>query len=116
MQHEAQKNNSHAILIALLVLNAILLVYIGFIKKDAVWLETMKVGWTTNFDLVQQLYNSDMYKNQQTQAIQQVLGSLNQPAVQPTAEATTEATAQPEANGEVQPAAEATAPTAPAAK
>ena len=34
--------------------------------------------------LVQQLYNSDMYKTQQTQAIQQVLSSINQQAVQPT--------------------------------
>ncbi|MBU0626286.1 hypothetical protein KKG31_01170 [Patescibacteria group bacterium] len=36
---------------------------------------------------MQQLYNSDMYKSQQTQAIQQVLDSINQvnnPLVQPT--------------------------------
>jgi len=69
-----------------LVVNILLLVYVGFCKKDAAWLETMKVGGPENFTLVQELYNSDMYKSQQTQAIQQVLDSMNQannPLAQP---------------------------------
>jgi len=85
MTHETNKNTTTAV-IALLAINVLLLVYVGFFKHDAVWLETMKVGWRENMTLVQQLYNSDMYKTQQTQAIQQVLSSINQQAVQPTVE------------------------------
>ena len=87
--------NVHTVLITLLTLNLLLLLYIGFIKKDALWLETMKVGGVANMAAVQQLYNSDMYKTQQSQAIQQVLGSLNQ-----------NPTAQPQPEVQVQPIAE----------
>jgi hypothetical protein len=88
MTHEIHKNTTTAVIV-LLVINVLLLVYVGFFKHDAVWLETMKVGGRENMTLVQQLYNSDMYKTQQTQAIQQVLSSIDQqanPLVQPTAE------------------------------
>jgi hypothetical protein len=79
MKHIAEKNTTMT-LIVLLSINILLLLYIGFFKKDAVRLETVKVGGAENFTLVQQLYNSDMYKTQQTQAIQQVLDSMNQVA------------------------------------
>ena len=103
MTHEKHQNTT-TILIVLLVVNVLLLLYVGFFKKDAMWLETMKVWGDENMALVQQLYNSDMYKTQQTQAIQQVLGSLKQQA-------------QPEVEQPTAPAAQApTAPTAPAAK
>ena len=90
MTHETHKNTTTAV-IALLALNVLLLAYVAFFKHDAVRLETMKVGGPANMTLVQQLYNSDMYKTQQTQAIQQVLSSINTPtagaptAAQPTA-------------------------------
>lgn len=92
MTHETHKNTTMA-LIVLLAINLLLLIYIGFFKKDAMRLETMKVGGAENMTLVQQLYNSDMYKSQQTQAIQQVLSSLNQPAVNPLAQPSAEAPA-----------------------
>jgi len=43
MTHETNKNTTTAV-IALLAINVLLLVYVGFFKHDAVWLETMKVG------------------------------------------------------------------------
>lgn len=95
MSHETNKNTT-TVVIALLALNVLLLAYVAFFKHDAVWLETMKVGGSENMALVQQLYNSDMYKTQQTQAIQQVLSSINQPT-QPTAAPTVEVQPTPEA-------------------
>lgn len=62
---------------ALLALNLLLLVYVAFIKKDAFSLETMKVGGRDNMQLVQQLYSTDAYKNQQQQAIQQILDGMD---------------------------------------
>lgn len=91
MTHETHKNTT-TVVIALLALNVLLLAYVAFFKHDAVWLETMKVGGSENMGLVQQLYNSDMYKTQQTQAIQQVLSSINQPTA---GVPTTDTTAQP---------------------
>ena len=101
MTHETHKNTT-TVVIALLALNVLLLAYVAFFKHDAMRLETMKVGGSENMGLVQQLYNSDMYKSQQTQAIQQVLSSIQQPTM-PTVDTTTQATA------ETQPAAEAPA-------
>jgi len=104
MTHEKHQLNP-MILVALLSLNVLLLAYVAFFKHDAVWLETMKVGGSENMALVQQLYNSDMYKTQQTQAIQQVLSSINTPTANPLAAPTADA----------QPTVETT-PTAPAAE
>jgi len=96
MTHETHKNTT-TVVIALLALNVLLLAYVAFFKHDAVWLETMKVGGRENMGLVQQLYNSDTYKSQQTQAIQQVLSSIQQqanPLAQPTVTTETQATAE----------------------
>jgi len=96
MTHENHKNTT-TVVIALLALNVLLLAYVAFFKHDAVWLETMKVGGRENMGLVQQLYNSDMYKSQQTQAIQQVLSSIQQqanPLAQPTVTTETQPTAE----------------------
>jgi protein-disulfide isomerase len=57
---------------------------VGFFKKDALALETMKVGGPENMVLVQQLYNSDTYKTQQSQAIQQAVASIGTPAAEDT--------------------------------
>ena len=102
---QGEKMDTKMIVKVLLVLNLLLLIYIAFIKKDAVRLETQKVWWSANMTLVQQLYNSEAYKSQQTQAIQQVLTSISQP---------TQANplAQPTAAQAQQTAPTATAPTA----
>ena len=60
----------------LTIIVVLLTVYIGFVKTDAVKLETMKVGGAENFTLVQQLYNAEDYKTQQTAMIQQVLEGM----------------------------------------
>ena len=90
MTHETHKNTT-TVVIALLALNVLLLAYVAFFKQDAVSLETMKVGGPQNMMLVKQLYNSDMYKTQQTQAIQQVLSSINAPTAPSAAAGTVEA-------------------------
>ncbi len=59
-----------------LFLNVVFLSYVAFFKKDAMWLETLKAGGTENFSLVQELYTSDSYKAQQSDAIQQGLESF----------------------------------------
>lgn len=64
------------IAIALLVINLVLAVYVAFFKRDALWIETLKAWWSENFALVEKLYTSDTYKNQQAQTLAQVLGSM----------------------------------------
>lgn len=77
--------------IAKMVMTALcflLLIYIAFIKRDALRLETLKVGGPENMKLVEQLYKSDSYKQQQKSAIEQVLGTTTDTAQQPTADTT----------------------------
>jgi hypothetical protein len=57
------------ILLVVLALNLLLLLYVSFFKRDALWLETLKVGGSSNMQLVQKLYSSDGYKQQQQAAI-----------------------------------------------
>ena len=59
--------------IYLLSISLLVLIYIAFIKKDAVWLETLKTGGSENFGNVVKLYQSDAYKTQQTTAIEQAM-------------------------------------------
>jgi hypothetical protein len=56
-----------------LSVSLLVLIYIAFIKKDAVWLETLKTGGSDNFGKVVELYKSDAYKNQQNIAIEQAM-------------------------------------------
>ncbi|MFA7718152.1 MAG: hypothetical protein WC875_05540, partial [Candidatus Absconditabacterales bacterium] len=90
MEHEQPKcyKWKSYLVVLLLVLNLLLLVYIAFFKRDSLRLESLKVGGPENMTLVQQLYQSDSYKQQQTAAIQQVLDQMNGGAVQqqPTAD------------------------------
>ena len=65
--------------IALLVLNLLFGIYIGFFKRDALWLETLKVGGSENMKLAVQLYRADSYKQQQRSTLEQILGSMNNP-------------------------------------
>lgn len=58
-------------------INLILTLYVAFFKADAVRLEEMKSGGSENFALVKQLYQSDAYKAQQKQTLEQVLWSFN---------------------------------------
>lgn len=72
------------VVLCLLLLNLILVVYVAFFKKDAIWLETLKSGGKENFQLVQQLYQNDTYKKQQAQTLNQILASMNTPQAQNT--------------------------------
>jgi uncharacterized protein YpmS len=101
MEHEQPKHCKwKPYLVLLLVLNLLLLVYIAFFKRDSLWLETLKVGGSDNMKLVQQLYQSASYQEQQKSAIQQILDQMNgDTAQQPTVAQNTGNEVQPEANG-----------------
>jgi len=50
---------------------------LSFVKKDsAINIETLKVGGKQNMQEVKKLYESENYKNQQKQAIEQALSQL----------------------------------------
>jgi len=91
MHHEGKKD-INMVLVGLSALTVLLTLYVGFFKTDALSLETMKVGWSENMVLVQQLYNSDMYKTQQSQAIQQAVASMGTTATDTTDATTPSAT------------------------
>ena len=76
MTTEKKQQNMKMFFMALLVLNLLFSVYIGFFKRDALWLETLKVGWSDNMKLAVQLYNADAYKQQQKSTLDQILGSM----------------------------------------
>ena len=85
MTHEKKQESMKLIVIVLLVLNLLLGVYIGFFKRDALWLETLKAGGAENMEMAAKLYNSPAYIQQQKSTLDQILGSMNQAA--PTAAA-----------------------------
>lgn len=76
-----EKHDKHDIekigLLVIVWLNLIFTLYLAFFKTDALALETLKSGGRDNFKLVEKLYNSDAYKTQQKQSLEQVLSSLN---------------------------------------
>ncbi len=76
MTTEKKHQNMKMFFMALLVLNLLFSIYIGFFKRDALWLETLKVGWSENMKLAVQLYNADAYKQQQKSTLDQILGSM----------------------------------------
>ena len=102
MTIDKKQENTKMLVIALLALNLLLGVYIAFFKHDALWLETLKAGWTANMNMAQQLYNSPVYIQQQKTTLDQILGSMNQPAAQPT-QPTVQPTADTTTQPEVQP-------------
>lgn len=65
-------------IIALLVLNILLGVYIAFIKPGAYALESLKIGWKDNMNMAKQLYKTDIHKNQVKASLEQSLDSINQ--------------------------------------
>ncbi len=78
------KKPEKILIIALLVLNLLLGLYIAFIKPSAYSLEAMKAGGAENMRMAKQLYKSEVYIQQQKSTLEQILGSMNQPtAVQP---------------------------------
>lgn len=90
--HQEGKKDMSMVLVVMSAITILLTLYVGFFKKDAFSLETMKVGGPENMTLVQQLYNSDMYKSQQTQAIQQAVASITAPTADATDTAAPSAT------------------------
>jgi len=95
MTLEKKYENMKVFIIVLLILNVLLWVYIAFFKRDALWLETLKAGWTENMKMAQQLYNSPAYIQQQKSTLDQILWSIQQ-AWQQAANTTAPTTAQPE--------------------
>lgn len=87
MTAQKKEENMKMVIIGLLVLNVLLGVYIGFFKKDALWLETLKAGGTENMNMAQQLYTSPAYIQQQKATLDQILGSMNQAAQAPSPQA-----------------------------
>ncbi|MCX6825184.1 MAG: hypothetical protein NTY80_03075 [candidate division SR1 bacterium] len=92
MTTETNNNQMKMLIVILLVINALLGIYIGFFKKDALWLETLKAGGAQNMSMARQLYASPAYQQQQKATLDQILGSMNQAGQQAPA-----VTAQPEA-------------------
>ncbi len=84
---KGKKINTGLLIAIFLGINLLLMIYVAFFKRDALRLETLKVGWSDNMTLVQKLYKSDGYKQQQKSAIEQVLGTMG------TADTTTQAAA-----------------------
>ncbi|MEI6426608.1 MAG: thioredoxin domain-containing protein [Candidatus Absconditabacteria bacterium] len=76
MHKEGKYDIEKIALIGIVGINLLLSLYLAFFKADAVWLETLKSGGSENFNLVRQLYNSDAYKAQQKQTLEQVLSSF----------------------------------------
>lgn len=74
------KKNYTPILLIAIALNVLLVVYIAFFKRDALWVETLKSGGSENFQLVEKLYQNENYQKQQTTAIQQAIDSFNKQA------------------------------------
>lgn len=89
MATEKKYENMKMLVIALLVLNVLLGVYVAFFKHDALWLETMKAWGAANMAKAEQLYTSPAYVQQQKTTLDQILGSMNAPTVTPTADTTT---------------------------
>ncbi|MEI7557318.1 MAG: hypothetical protein WCJ45_00205 [bacterium] len=76
MTTEKKKETMKMIVIGLLVLNLLIGIYAAFIKKDAVRLETLKVGGSENMQMAEQLYTADAYKQQQKTTLEQILGQM----------------------------------------
>jgi len=76
MTTEKKHENMKMVIIALLVLNVLFGIYIWFFKRDALWLETLKVGGAENMKLAVQLYQADSYKQQQKTTLEEILGSV----------------------------------------
>lgn len=83
MTVQKKEDTTILLIIGLLAINLLLSVYIGFFKKDALWLETLKAGWAENMTMAQQLYTSPLYIQQQKSTLNEILGSMNQPAPLP---------------------------------
>jgi protein-disulfide isomerase len=76
MESIFKNKNLRYLFVVLIVLNFLMLVYVSFFKNDALSLETLKAGGRDNIKLAKELYNSDVYKQQQAQAINQFLDSI----------------------------------------
>jgi len=77
MHEKTYLDRNHLTIVVLLIVILLLLIYSSFFKKDAIRLETLKVGWAANMAKVEKLYDSDSYKQQQTAAIDQVLWTID---------------------------------------
>lgn len=78
MVKTTQHDTTKIVIVSLLVLNILLWVYIAFLKPGAYSLEVLKAGWRENMNMATQLYQSDVYIQQQEATLQQILGSMDQ--------------------------------------
>ena len=65
----------HVLMVALLLINILLTIFV-IVKRNPRSLEEMKAWWPENFSMVQELYGSDAYKQQQKDSISQFLWSI----------------------------------------
>lgn len=72
-----KKIDTNLLIMIFLGINVLLVIYVAFFKRDALRLETLKVGGPENMSMVQQLYKSDQNKQQNKSSIEQALASLN---------------------------------------
>lgn len=88
-ENDALLNYAPAVNTVLLVIT-ILLILSGSnaIQNKVESMEIQRVGWVENYKLIQEIYNSDKFKEQQKQGIKQSLDQMNgnAAAAQPTAE------------------------------
>jgi len=88
---KGKKVETSMLIAIFLGINLLLMIYVAFFKRDALRLETLKVGGPENMSLVTKLYESDQNKQQNKASIEQALASLNwaqAPTAQPTQDTT----------------------------
>ena len=94
---KGKKVETSVLIAVFLGINLLLMIYVAFFKRDALRLETLKVGGPENMALVTKLYESDQNKQQNKSSIEQALASLNwaqaPAAQQPTPDTTATTTA-----------------------
>ena len=90
-----KQDQMRLLIIVLVSLNVLLWAYVAFFKRDALWLETLKVGWAENMKIAEQLYQLPDFKLQNKQqfekGLQMFQGTVQADTTvqQPTAEVTT---------------------------
>ena len=73
MTVEKKQHTMNLAIIVLLALNVLFGIYISFFKRDALWLETLKVGGAENMAIAEQLYRSPAFAAQGKQQLEEGL-------------------------------------------
>ncbi len=60
-----------------LAINLILIVYIAFFKRDALWIEQLKTWGKWNFKQITKIYKHENFKEQQSMTLKQILAEMD---------------------------------------